>query len=64
MTVVTSRRHALSGDVRVLIWLVVGHFLHVGIATFDLRMEAIAKFDFKASADDELNFKKGTIVKV
>lgn len=27
-------------------------------------MEAIAKFDFKATADDELSFGKGNIVKV
>lgn len=28
------------------------------------RMEAVAKFDFKATADDELSFGKGNIVKV
>jgi len=27
-------------------------------------MEAIAKFDFKASADDELSFRKGQIIKI
>lgn len=27
-------------------------------------MEAIAKFQFKATADDELSFDKGSIVKV
>ena len=28
------------------------------------RMEAIAKFDFNASADDELSFRKGQVVKI
>lgn len=27
-------------------------------------MEAIAKYDFKATADDELSFKRGDILKV
>jgi hypothetical protein len=27
-------------------------------------MEAVAKFQFKATADDELSFEKGSIVKV
>lgn len=27
-------------------------------------MEAVAKYDFKATADDELSFKRGDILKV
>lgn len=27
-------------------------------------MEAIAKYDFKATADDELSFKRGDVLKV
>lgn len=27
-------------------------------------MEAIAKYDFKATADDELSFKRGEVLKV
>ena len=29
-----------------------------------LKMEAIAKHEFNATADDELSFKKGSVVKV
>ena len=36
---------------------------HTGVPTI-LTMEAIAKYDFKATADDELSFKRGETLKV
>ena len=35
-----------------------GSYLHQN------TMEAIAKYDFKATADDELSFKRGEVLKV
>ncbi|CAL8264801.1 unnamed protein product, partial [Gadus morhua 'NCC'] len=36
---------------------------HTGSYLHRTTMEAIAKYDFKATADDELSFKRGEVLK-
>ena len=39
-------------------------FREVGVTKNKANMEAVAKHDFNATADDELSFRKGAVLKV